>query len=640
LSSSRRAFLKSLSRSALVLPLESVLALARPLRSNDFRRWSAGDFLGDSNQAPAANSNQAAASSSNPYPPPPKDIGVSFINVARESGLNAKTIFGGEHKNKYLLETTGCGVAFYDYDNDDWLDIFLVNGWRLEGFPKGQEPVSHLFKNNRDGTFTDVTAKSGLIHYGWGQGVCVGDYDNDGFDDIYITSFGKNVLYHNDGNGTFTDVTEKAGVGTNGKRWNTGCAFVDYDRDGHLDLFVANYIDLDLATAPLPESGPCNYKGVLVACGPPGLLGGKNILFHNNGDRTFTDVSERAGILQANGTFGLGVLTADFNNDGWPDIYVANDSTASALYQNKKNGTFSDVAMEAGCALSADGKPQAGMGVSAADYDLDGNLDIVKTNFAGDTPSLYHNIGGGTFEDATFPAGLGKHTQYLGWGCGFFDMDNDGWPDILICNGHVYPEVEQLRTEAGYPQQKILYRNLRNGHFEDVSSQGGAGIMVPVASRGAAFGDFDNDGDIDVVVNTVNDFPQLLRCDSQIENKWLKIKTIGTKSNRSGIGARLRCVTHPPGETKPHQQIDEVRSGGSYISQNDLRVHFGIGKAEKVELLEIRWPSGTVDTLKDVIPNQMIVVKEGAGIVRSVTFEKPKPTKTLVVPAKTSNSSE
>ncbi len=558
------------------------------------------------------------------YPPPPKEIGVSFINVARESGLNAKTIFGGEHKNKYLLETTGCGVAFYDYDNDDWLDIFLVNGWRLEGFPKGQEPISHLFKNNRDGTFTDVTEKAGLVHSGWGQGVCVGDYDNDGFDDLFITYFGKNVLYRNNGNGTFTDVTEKARVATNGKRWNTGCAFVDYDRDGHLDLFVANYIDMDLATAPLPESGPCEYKGILVACGPPGLLGGKNILFHNNGDGTFSDVSERAGLFQANGTYGLGVLTADFNNDGWPDIYVANDSTASALYQNRKNGTFTDVAMEAGCALSADGKPQAGMGVSAGDYDLDGNLDIVKTNFAGDTPSLYHNIGGGNFEDATFPAGLGKHTQYLGWGVGFFDMDNNGWPDILICNGHVYPEVEQLRTEAGYAQQKILYRNLRNGRFEDVSSQGGTGMMAPVASRGAAFGDYDNDGDIDVAVNTVNDYPQLLRCDSQLGNNWLKIKTIGTKSNRSGIGARLHCVTHPPGETKPHQQIDEVRSGGSYISQNDLRVHFGIGKAEKVDLLEIRWPSGVVDTLKDVMPNQLIVVKEGAGIVRTAKFARGK----------------
>jgi hypothetical protein len=551
---------------------------------------------------------------------PAADLGVSFINVAQESGVNAKTIFGGEHKNKYLLETTGCGVAFYDYDNDGWLDIFLVNGSRLEGFPPGKEPTSHLFKNNRDGTFTDVTVKAGLAHSGWGQGVCIGDYDNDGFDDLFVTYYGKNVLYHNNGDGTFTDVSEKAGVAGKKIRWGTGCAFVDYDRDGHLDLFVANYIDLDLATAPVPESGPCLYKAVMVACGPPGLTGGKNILYHNNGDGTFTDVSESAGILQVNGTFGLGVLTADFDNDGWPDIYVANDSTQSLLYQNKKNGKFVDIGMDSGSALSADGKPQAGMGVSAADYDLDGNLDIVKTNFAGDTPSLYHNLGGGNFEDATFTAGLGAHTQYLGWGCGFFDMDNDGWPDILLCNGHVYPEVEQLKTEAGYAQRKLLYRNLRNRRFEDVSLQAGPGISVPSASRGCAFGDFDNDGDIDIVVNTVNDFPQLLRCDSRTANNWIKIKTFGSKSNRSGIGARLKCVTRLPGENKPHEQIDEVRSGGSYISQNDLRVHFGLGKAEKVDLLEIRWPSGQVDTLKDIKPNQLVFIKEGEGVVRTMQF--------------------
>ena len=603
MSPSRRVFLKSFSRSGLVLSLESVLGLANP-------RWLRAQSMEDEKNGPKKELSEG------------NDLGVSFLNVARESGLSVKTIFGGEHKNKYLLETTGCGVAFYDYDNDGWLDIFLVNGWRLEGFPAGSEPTSHLFHNNRDGTFTDVTAKAGVAHSGWGQGVCVGDYDNDGWEDLFVTYYGKNVLYHNNGDGTFTDVSVKAGVAGKGTRWNTGCAFLDYDRDGRLDLFVANYIDMDLATAPVPESGPCLYKGVLVACGPPGLQGGKNILYHNNGDGTFSDLSEAAGIFRANGTYGLGVLTADFDNDGWPDIYVANDSTASALYHNKKNGTFEDIAVEAGCALSPDGKPQAGMGVSAADYDLDGNLDLLKTNFAGDTPSLYHNLGGGNFDDATFTAGLGAHTQFLGWGCGFFDFDNDGWPDILICNGHVYPEVEQLKTEAGYPQRKLLYRNLRNGHFADVSFQAGSGISNPAPCRGCAFGDFDNDGDIDVVVNTVNDYPQLLRCDSKVENNWIKIRTIGTKSNRSGIGARLTCTTHPAGEAKPHQQIDEVRSGGSYISQSDLRVHFGLGKAEKVEVLEIRWPSGHLDTLKDVKANQLIFVKEGEGISRTMQFTK------------------
>ncbi len=602
MSSSRRNFLQSLCRTALVLPFESVLALARPA-------WF---------QTATSQNNEPSKEAASPR----NDLGISFIDVGRESGLNAKTIFGGEHKNKYLLETTGCGVAFYDYDNDGWLDIFLVNGTRLEGFPAGSEPTSHLFHNNRDSTFTDVTLKAGVAHAGWGQGCCIGDYDNDGWEDLFVTYFGKNVLYHNNGDGTFSDVSQKAGVAGNGKRWNTGCAFVDYDRDGRLDLFVANYIDMDLATAPVPESGPCLYKSVMVACGPPGLQGGKNILYHNNGDGTFADVSQASGILAANGTFGLGVLTADFDNDGWPDIYVADDSTASALYQNKKNGKFQDIAIEAGCALSPDGKPQAGMGVSAADYDMDGNLDIVKTNFAGDTPSLYRNQGGANFEDTTFTAGLGAHTQFLGWGCGFFDMDNDGWPDILICNGHVYPEVEQLKTEAAYAQRKLLYQNLRNGHFADISFQAGPGISDPRACRGAAFGDFDNDGDVDIVVNTVNDYPQLLRCDSKLENNWIKVRTIGTKSNRSGIGARIVCTTRNPGESKPHQQIDEVRSGGGYFSQNDLRVHFGLGKAEKIDVLEVRWPSGQTDTMKDVKVNQLVYVKEGEGVSRTMQFPK------------------
>jgi len=632
LSSGRRVFLKSLSRSGLVLTLESLLGLASP-------KWMRAQTTSNPKKI---ETNKIEINKD----PADADPAVTFINVARESGLYAKTIFGGEHKNKYLLETTGCGVAFYDYDNDGWLDIFLVNGSRLESFPAGSEPVSHLFRNNRDGTFTDVTVKAGLVHSGWGQGVCVGDYDNDGWDDLFVTYYGKNVLYHNNGDGTFTDVSQKAGVAGKDMRWNTGCAFVDYDRDGLLDLFVANYIDLDLRTAPLPESGPCLYKSLLVACGPPGLKGGKNILYHNNGDGTFRDVSEASGILRTSGTFGLGVLTADFDNDGWPDIYVANDSSASALYHNKGNGTFEDIAIEAGCALSPDGKPQAGMGVSAGDYDLDGNLDLLKTNFAGDIPSLYHNQGGANFEDVTFAAGLGAHTQFLGWGCGFFDFDNDGWPDILICNGHVYPEVDRLKetnqltetnslketnapkeanqskSESGYAQRKLLYRNLRNGRFADVSLQSGPGISEPAPCRGCAFGDFDNDGDIDVVVNTVNDYPQLLRCDSKTNHNWIKVRTLGTKSNRSGIGARVICTTHLPGEPKPHRQIDEVRSGGSYISQNDLRIHFGLGKAEKVDRLEVRWPSGQVDTLKDVNVNQLILVKEGAGIIRSERFNR------------------
>jgi hypothetical protein len=601
LSQSRRKFLGSLCRSALVLTLSDVLSLVRPL-----------PIFG---QEPASPNSQT-------------DLGVTFVDVAKEAGLNAKTIFGGEHKNKYLLETTGCGVAFYDYDNDGWLDIFLVNGWRLEDFPPGEEPFNHLFKNNRDGTFTDVTLKAGLKHTGWGQGVCIGDYDNDGNDDLFITYFGKNVLYHNNGNGTFTDVSEKAGVAGARTRWGTGCAFLDYDRDGKLDLFVANYIDLDLKTAPVPESGPCLYKAVMVACGPPGLSGDSNILYHNNGDGTFTDVSDASGIKKVNGTYGLGALVADFDNDGWPDIYVADDSTQSLMYQNQKNGKFLDVGLESGCVLSADGKPQAGMGVAAADYDLDGNLDILKTNFAGDTPSLYRNQGNWSFEDATFQAGLGLHTKYLGWGCGFFDFDNDGWPDILICNGHVYPEVEQLTTEAGYPQTKLLYKNQHSGRFQEVTQNAGPGITVPNASRGCAFGDFDNDGDVDFVVNTVNGLPQLVRCDSKLDHNWIKVKCIGVKSNRSAIGARVKCVSKLGDDPKPHQQIDEVRSGGGYISQNDLRIHFGLGKVDKVELLEVRWPSGQVDTMKDVKANQLVTVKEGQGIVKTEEFPAGRKSKT------------
>jgi hypothetical protein len=540
---------------------------------------------------------------------------VQFVNVAREAGLRSKTIFGLENKNRFLLETTGCGVAFYDYDHDGWLDIFLVNGTRFDAnWTKADTPVSRLYKNNRDGTFTDVTLKAGLARTGWGQGCCVGDYDNDGLDDLLVTYWGDCVLYRNNGDGTFTDVSEKTGLSKTTrltaaglKRWNTGCAFVDYDRDGWLDIFIGNYINFDPKTVPVPEDGECLYKGLRVACGPPGLDGGKNILLHNDGNANFTDVSEKAGILKTQGTFALGVLVADFDNDGWPDIYVANDSTSSALYHNNRDGTFTDIAIEAGVAYSADGKPQAGMGVSTADYDGDGYLDIIKTNFAGDTSSLYHNMGNNFFEDLTFQAGLGGNTRFLGWGAMFLDYDNDTWPDIMLTNGHVYPEVAETAIEYGYRQRKVLYHNLGNGRFLDVSTSSGPGILEKVSGRGCATGDYDNDGDLDLVVNCVNDVPQLLRCDTTLRNTWIKIKCIGTKSNRSAIGARLYCVT---GKRK---QMDEVRSGGSYLSQNDLRVHFGLAKAETADI-EIHWPSGQVDKLPALAANRIYTVVEGKGV--------------------------
>ena len=542
-------------------------------------------------------------------------VDTQFVNVAREAGLRSKTIFGLENKNRFLLETTGCGVAFYDYDHDGWLDIFLVNGTRFDTkWTRADTPVNRLYKNNRDGTFTDVTLKAGLARTGWGQGCCIGDYDNDGVDDLLVTYWGDCVLYRNNGDGTFTDVSEKTGLSKTTRltsaglrRWNTGCAFVDYDRDGWLDIFIGNYIDFDPKTVPVPEDGQCLYKGLRVACGPPGLDGGKNILLHNDGKGNFTDVSAKAGILKTQGTYALGVLVADFDNDGWPDIYVANDSTSSALYRNNHDGTFTDIAIEAGVGYSADGKPQAGMGVSTADYDGDGNLDIIKTNFAGDTSSLYRNMGKSFFEDVTFQAGLGGNTRFLGWGAVFLDYDNDTWPDILLTNGHVYPEVAETAIEYGYRQRKVLYHNLGNGRFVDVSAAGGPGILEKVSGRGCATGDFDNDGDVDVVVNCVNDVPQLLRCDSTLRNTWIKIKCIGTKSNRSAIGARVYCVT---GKRK---QMDEVRSGGSYISQNDLRIHFGLAKAETADI-EIHWPSGLVDKLPALGANRIYTVVEGKGV--------------------------
>ncbi len=416
-----------------------------------------------------------------------------------------------------------------------------------------------------------MTAKAGVGVSGWGQAAAAADYDNDGDSDLFVTFYGQNRLFRNGGDGTFTDVTGRAGLTSARTRWGTGAAFLDYDRDGRLDLFVANYIDLDLDKAPTPDSGLCRYKGLAVACGPPGLPGGANALYRNKGDGTFEDVSARAGILAATGTYGLGVSTLDFDDDGWTDVYVANDSNPSALYRNNHDGTFTDVGVRAGCAYSQDGRPQAGMGVGLGDYDRNGTIDIVKTNFAGDTTTLYANLGKGFCEDRTFASGLGVNTRWLGWGAGFVDLDNDGWLDIFLANGHVYPEVSQLKTEAAYQQRKVVYRNLGTGRFVDVTERLGPPASTPAAGRGAAFGDLDDDGDVDIVVNNVHARPDVFRTESRNAHRWLTLRLVGTTSNRSAIGARVRVIA---GEIT---LVDEVRGGGSYFSQNDLRVHVGLG---------------------------------------------------------------
>jgi hypothetical protein len=535
--------------------------------------------------------------------------GFSFTNIAREAGLDAKIVFGGATANKYLIETTGTGVAMIDYDGDGRLDLFFVNGSTLEGFPAGGAPTNHLYRNAGGGRFEDVTERAGLAASGWGQGACVGDYDNDGKDDLLVSYWGQNHLYHNTG-GRFEDVTRAAGLSESRVRWNTGCAFFDYDRDGRLDLIVANYIDLDLKTAPTPDSGLCRYKGLEVACGPPGLTGGRNLLYHNRGDGTFEDVSDKSGITRASGTYGLGVSTLDFDNDGWTDVYVANDSNPSALYRNNHDGTFTDIGIKAGCAYSQDGKPQAGMGIAIGDYDHNGTMDIFKTNFAGDTSTLYANTGNGLCEDRTFAGGIGLNTRWLGWGTSFVDLDNDGWLDLFLTNGHVYPEVRQLKTEAGYEQRKVVYRNLGNGRFADITEQLGPPVTDPKAGRGAAFGDLDDDGQIDVAIANVNDLPDLYRLNGNKANHWVTLKLVGTSSNRNAIGARVHCVSGGV------EQWQEVRGGGSYLSQNDFRVHFGLGAATRVDRLEVRWPNGNEQSWQNLDVDRFHTLTEENGRVQ------------------------
>ncbi|HEV2176104.1 MAG TPA: CRTAC1 family protein [Terriglobia bacterium] len=544
---------------------------------------------------------------------------VTFVDVAKEAGLTLTNVWGGIEHKSYIIEAKGSGVAFFDYDMDGWLDVYLTNGLRLDTtWPKGETPTSHLYKNNRDGTFTDATAGSGLGVSGWQTGVCVGDYDNDGWDDLFCCFWGHNILFHNNGDGTFTDVTKKAGLWEDfdeghPQRWGSGCTWLDYDRDGHLDLFVANYIVFDEKKIPGPGgSGYCQWKGVPVMCGPRGLPGGANLLYHNNGNGTFTDVSEKSGILKPGPRYSITAVSYDFDNDGWPDIYVAVDSEPSILFKNNHNGTFTDIGVMAGCAYNEDGQEQAGMGVAVADYDCDGWLDIFKTNFADDTSDLYRNNRDGTFTDDTFASGVGVNTRYVGWGCGFLDYDNDGWPDIMQINGHVYPEVDKANVDSHFKQPRLVYHNLGNGKFKDVSRLCGPGISELFSSRGAAFGDYDNDGDIDVLVLNMNDPPSLLRNDGGNRSNWIKLKLVGTECNRTAIGARVRVVTGK------HSQIDEVHSGTSVMSQSDLRLHFGVGQAKIVDLIEVKWPTTQkIEKFTRVEANRILTIKEGAGIVKA-----------------------
>jgi hypothetical protein len=543
-----------------------------------------------------------------------RPFNAHFTDIAKDAGLTSPVIYGNPANNDYILEATGCGCAFLDYDNDGWMDIFLLTGTRLDDPPDGT--TNRLYKNNRDGTFTDVTEKAGLHDLGWACGVCVGDYNNDGNEDLFITYYGQNKLYRNNGDGTFTDVTKQAGLLGDATRWGAGCTFVDYNRDGHLDLFVSNYLQFDVERVPRPgENVNCTWKGIPVECGPRGLPRGVHSLYRNNGDGTFTDVSAAAGIASQRGSYGMTVVAADLDEDGWPDIYVACDSTPSLLFMNNHDGTFREEGVVRGVALSEDGQEQAGMGIGVGDYDLDGHIDLFKTHFTEDTNGLYHNDGKANFEDVTRVAKIGVETRFICWGAGIVDLDNDGYPDIFYVSGSVYPSLEKTLPQYPNKNPRTLFRNLGNGTFEELVDEAGPAIADPHSSRGCAFGDFDNDGDLDILIVNLNEPPSLLRNDMKGSNHWLKLKLIGTKSNRSAIGARV--VVHYGKKI----QVQEVLSQSSYYSVNDSRLHFGLG-AEKLADISIRWPNGLKEVLRAVAADRLIVVKEGAGILHGQGWSK------------------
>ncbi len=528
---------------------------------------------------------------------------AKFTDVAHQAGLTAPSIYGSIDTKKHILEAVGCGIAFFDYDHDGWLDILVLGGTRFGATPPAGAG-NRLYKNNRDGTFLDVTAKSGLARPGWVSGVAVGDYNNDGLDDLFVTYYGQNVLFRNNGDGSFTDVTREAGLTLAAPQWSTGCTFVDYDRDGHLDLFISTYVDLD--TGMKMPTG-CDWKGVAVHCGPRGLPKGRCYLFHNDGHGRFTDVSKEAGVDRGR-AYGLTAVAADFDNDGWPDIYVACDSTPSFYYRNRHDGTFAEEGLERGVALSEDGAEQAGMGLGIGDYKLDGTLGILKTHFADDTSVLYDNNGKGEFTDVTLKSGLGVETRFVCWGAGIVDLDNDGLPDLFIAAGQVYPELEKQAPLFPYKNPRIVFRNLGGGRFEELFDEAGPAIAAPHSSRGCAFGDFDNDGDVDIVIMNMNEPPSLLRNDNTGRNHWLKVQLEAVTSNRSAIGARVTA------RYGGRIQAQELMSQSSFLSVNDKRLHFGLG-AETSASLEIRWPNGMKQTFSDVPANHLVLIREGAGIV-------------------------
>ncbi len=537
-----------------------------------------------------------------------------FVDIAPAAGLREPVVYGGVERKDYILETVGSGVAFLDYDQDGWLDIYLLAGTRIPAAPPGA--TNRLYKNNRDGTFADVTEPAGLRRTGWAQSVARGDYDNDGFDDLFVTYWGENALYRNNGNGTFSDATRPAGLAGGGTRWGAGATFLDFDLDGHLDLFVSNYLIFDFKTIPKPGENPnCTWKGIPVNCGPRGLPPGRHWLYRNRGDGTFADVSDASGIGRVTGTYGMTAVGADFDDDGWPDIYVAGDSTPSLLFRNNHNGTFSEEALERGAALNEDGLEQAGMGLAIGDYDLDGDLDIFKTHFADDTHILYRNDGKGMFEDVTVRAGLGVETRYVGWGTGIFDADNDGLPDLFLVTGSVYPEIEKKLPAYPYRGPRIVFRNLGNGRFEELIDEAGPGVAALHSSRGCAFGDFDNDGDVDILIMNMNEPPSLLRNDLGGNHRALSIELVGTRSNRGAIGSRVTV------RYGGRRQVQEVLSQASFYSVNDRRLHFGLGGAATAEV-EIRWPGGTVERLESVAAGEMVKVKEGAGIIGRGKFRR------------------